>query len=340
MNVAVIFGGKSTEHDVSCMSAASILDNISGHNVIKIGVTLDGKWFLTEATNEQIRKNEWEKCDKKQIFADLSALKLVCDGKNLDIDVAFPIIHGRNGEDGRLQGLLEMLKIKYVGPGVLGSAVCMDKITANKLFGTVGIPHAEWIYFTKSEYLSDKNGILSKTERLGYPVFVKPSNAGSSIGITKVHEKSELEDAINLAFENDSRVLVEKSIENCKEIEIAVMGNDFPQTSSTGRVLSANESYDYEAKYFSPDSKTLIPSGISDEQEKTIKEYAVKAYKACDCRGLSRVDFLIGEDGEVYLNEINTLPGFTNISMYPKLFIAVGYEYSEIINKLIEYAVE
>lgn len=339
MKVALIFGGKSTEYEVSCLSAASILSNISGHEVSCFGITKNGEWFLTEASADEIRSGKWVELDNRPISFDLTNKAFVVDGKAIEIDVAFPITHGRNGEDGRLQGLLEMFDIKYVGPGVLGSAACMDKITANRLFESVGIAHAEWFSVVKGENC-DTDSIREKVNALGYPIFVKPSNAGSSVGITKCFDDSELSAALSLAFENDSRVIIEKSIEDPQEIEVAVMGNEYPVTSCTGRIVSSNEEiYDYDAKYLSGTSKTLIPSGLSEEVENAVRELAVKAYKVCDCKGMSRVDFLIGTDGKIYINEINTLPGFTSISMFPALFIATGMTYSELINKLLDYAI-
>ena len=337
MKVALIFGGKSTEYEVSCLSAASILSNINGHEVTCIGITKKGEWFVTEASADEIRSGKWVDLDKKPISFDLTEKAFICEGKKIEIDVAFPIVHGRNGEDGRLQGLLEMFEIKYVGPGVLGSAACMDKITANRLFESVGIAHAEWFEAIKG--VESVEQISKKVEAFGYPVFVKPSNAGSSVGITKCFDGSEISAAVDLAFENDSRIIIEKSIEEPWEIEVAVMGNEFPITSCTGRVCSSNEEiYDYDAKYLSGTSKTLIPSGLDCDVEKEVKELAVKAYKVCDCRGMSRVDFLIDKQGKIYINEINTLPGFTSISMFPALFIATGMTYSELIDKLLNYA--
>lgn len=338
MKVALIFGGKSTEYEVSCLSAASILSNIEGHEVTCIGITKNGEWFVTEASTEDIRSGKWVELDKKPISFDLTEKAFVCDGKKIEIEVAFPIVHGRNGEDGRLQGLLEMFGIKYVGPGVLGSAACMDKITANRLFESVGIAHAAWFEAVKGVETIEQ--IRENVKKFGYPVFVKPSNAGSSVGITKCFDEPSLSAAVELAFENDSRIIIEESIEDPWEIEVAVMGNEFPVTSCTGRVCSSNEEiYDYDAKYLSGTSKTLIPSGLDADVENKVKELAVRAYKVCDCKGMSRVDFLIDKQGKIYINEINTLPGFTSISMFPMLFISTGMTYSELIDKLLGYAV-
>ena len=339
MRVALIFGGMSTEHEVSRLSAASILDNIKGHDVVSLGITRKGEWYRTEASSEDIRSGKWEKLPKSPISIDFENKSFICEGKPLHIDVCFPIVHGRNGEDGRLQGLLEMLGVKYVGSGVLSSAVCMDKITANRLFEAAGIRRAEWFPVIKG--VNDNIAeVKEKAKKLGYPIFVKPSNAGSSVGITKCFDEVQIVKALETAFMNDSRVVVEKSIEDPAEVEVAVMGNEHPIASRPGRIISSNDQiYDYNAKYLSGTSQTLTHSGLSDETEIKIMELAVLAYQYCDCRGLSRVDFLIGRDGEININEINTLPGFTSISMFPTLFIATGMTYSELIDKLLLYAV-
>lgn len=340
MKVALIFGGKSTEHEVSCLSAASILDNIKGHEVLPIGITKNGEWFYTKASSDDIRSGRWTELEKQPVSIDLANKEFMCCGKKLDIDVCFPIVHGRNGEDGRLQGLLEMLGVKYVGSGVLGSAVCMDKITANKLFEAAGIRRAKWFPVIKGK--NDRmDEIRSAAEKLGYPVFVKPSNAGSSVGITKCFNETQLQKAIETAFSVDSRAVVEKSIENPVEVEVAVMGNEDPIASHTGRIISSNDQiYDYDAKYISGTSQTLIPSGLSREIEEEIRQTAVRAYTYCGCRGFSRVDFLLDKNGEININEINTLPGFTSISMFPALFIAEGMTYSELIDRLLKYALD
>ncbi|MBR5721921.1 MAG: D-alanine--D-alanine ligase [Clostridia bacterium] len=338
MKVALIFGGKSSEHEVSCLSAASILDNIKGHEVFPFGITKNGEWIYTKESVDDVRSGRWTELEKTPVTIDLDNKKIVCGGKPLDIDVCFPIVHGRNGEDGRLQGLLEMLGIKYAGSGVLGSAVCMDKITANRLFESAGIRRAKWFPVIKGVNDSIES-VKKEAEKLGYPIFVKPSNAGSSVGITKCFNETQLEKALETAFANDTRAVVEKSVEDPLEIEVAVMGNENPIASKTGRIISSNDQiYDYDAKYISGTSQTLVPSGIPEELENEVRKTALKAYLYCGCRGFARVDFLISRDGEININEINTLPGFTSISMFPALFIAGGMTYSELIDKLIEYA--
>lgn len=340
MKVLIIFGGKSTEHEVSRLSAASVLNNIKGHEVTKIGITKDGKWFRTEADTQAISSGDWEKdASNREVVADFNSRSFVWDGGSVSPDVVFPVLHGKNGEDGTIQGFFELMNIPYVGCRVLGSSVCMDKAIAKIIFEHFGIKQVPWVTVDAFDYSRDPEKVKDMIEsKLKYPVFVKPSNAGSSVGITKCKSREMLEKAFDVALAVDRRIVVEQGIENPKEIEVAVLGNDEPVASCTGRIIPANEIYDYEAKYLSDASKLLIPSGF--ENEAFIRSEAVKAYKACDCKGLSRVDFLVSEDGEIYLNEINTIPGFTSISMYPKLFDASGIAYSDLINRLLDLAVE
>lgn len=339
MKVLIIFGGKSTEHEVSCVSAASVLNNIKGHEITKFGITKEGKWYHTDAENAAIADGSWENDESNaEVFADFNSRAFVWDDGSITPDVIFPVLHGKNGEDGTIQGLFELMNIPYVGCRVLGSSVCMDKAYTKMVFEHAGIKQVPWVTVEAYDYRFDPENVKNTVEKyLKYPVFVKPSNAGSSVGITKCRSRDMLSKAFDEAFEIDRRVVVEQGIENPQEIEVAVLGNEAPVASCTGRIIPANEFYDYEAKYSSNDSKLLIPSGT--ENEDFIKKEAVKAYKACDCKGMSRVDFLVAEDGGIYLNEINTIPGFTSISMYPKLFGASGLEYSELIDRLLELAV-
>ena len=273
------------------------------------------------------------------MFADFNSRSFVWDGGSITPDVIFPVLHGKNGEDGTIQGLFELMDIPYVGCRVLGSSVCMDKAYTKIVFEHVGIKQVPWVTVEAFEYAEASEKIKNTVEeKLEYPVFVKPSNAGSSVGITKCKSRETLSKAFDDAFAVDRRVVVEQGVENPKEIEVAVLGNDCPVASCSGLIIPANEFYDYEAKYSNSESKLLIPSGT--ENEDFIRSEAVKAYKACDCKGLSRVDFLVSESGDIYLNEINTIPGFTSISMYPKLFAASGIAYSDLINKLLDLAVE
>lgn len=341
MKVLLVFGGKSSEYEVSCASAASVIRNIKGHELTKLGITKDGKWFITPADADSIQDCSWvSNGENKSVTLDISEGSFIVDGEALRFDVVFPVIHGRNGEDGRLQGVFEMMNVKYVGCRLLSSAICMDKAYTNLVFESNGIKHTPWVSFTRYEYEQNKDLILDNIVcKLKYPLFVKPSNAGSSVGITKCKTFESLVEAIDEALKYDGKIIVEQSVENPLEIEVAVMGNDEPVASYPGRIKAANDFYDYEAKYINEASETIIPADIDISLAEKIRKVAIDAYKACECKGLSRVDFLVDATGEIYINEINTLPGFTKISMFPKLFIAEGISYGELINKLIDYAV-
>lgn len=341
MNVILLFGGNSSEHEVSCMSACNVLANTEGHSVEKIGITKTGEWLFTEASREEILDGSWISCaSNRPVTVDLAKKAFFKDGEKVPCDVVFPVLHGKNGEDGTIQGLLEVLELPYVGCRVLASAVCMDKITANLVFEASKIPHVAWVGFDKSDYTVKKDDLFKKITDLGFPVFIKPSNAGSSVGITRCDKAAELEQAIGEALKIDERILAEKGLRNFKEIEVAVLGNGSPKASAPGRIVSATEVYTYDSKYKNDKSYTLIPADISRETAEEIRKEAVRAYRACGCTGLSRVDFFLTDQGKIYLNEINTLPGFTSISMYPQLFAAEGITYPELINELLRYAKE
>ncbi len=342
LNVCVLFGGVSSEHDVSEVSASAVLDNIDRdkYNVIPVGITNDGKWFYYDGSVDEIRGHNWEK--GKIIPAILSpdrcdkALIIMGDElKKIKIDVVYPVLHGKNGEDGTIQGLCELAGIPYVGSGVIGSAVCMDKCVAKILFEKAGIPQAAWVEL-KLGSTPDYNAI---EEKLGYPMFIKPSSAGSSVGVTKASCRKELEEGIRLALEHDYKVLIEEAID-AREVECAVMGNLIPETADVlGEIKPAKEFYDFEAKYQDENSQLMIPSPVCDETRDKIMEYAKKAYMICECRGHSRVDFFVERTtGAIYLNEINTIPGFTPISMYPKLWKHSGVDMRLVIDKHINLA--
>jgi D-alanine-D-alanine ligase len=262
-------------------------------------------------------------------------------GRSEKVDVVFPVLHGLYGEDGTIQGLCKLLKIPFVGPGVLSSALCMDKIYTKYVLENFGVKQADYVVVNKFDYNKDKESIINHIEeKLGYAVFIKPSNSGSSVGITKAHNRERLVSGLEEALKYDRKVLVETAI-NAREVEVAVLGNDEPKAAVPGEIIPAKEFYDYEAKYKNEASKLLIPAALSKEEEEEIKKLAVDIYKMLDCQGMSRVDFLIDKDtDEVYLNEINTLPGFTSISMYPKLWQASGKGYSQLIDELIELAID
>jgi len=336
--LGVIFGGMSTEDKVSCISGASVIENLNKekYEVFPIFIDKNGNWFKVEITEENKLKME----NKKQIENVFTYLK--------QMDLIFPILHGLYGEDGTIQGLLELLKVPYVGCGVLASSVGMDKVYTKIIFDKANIKQAKYVYIrgyndkyiyvddSFNEKILDLKEILNVViEKIKFPMFVKPSNSGSSVGISKVNSKEELEKAIIEASKFDRKILIEEGIDG-REVECAVLGNENVISSCVGEIKSSDEFYSYDAKYKSKESKTLIPAKISAEKSEEIRKLAVKAFKAIDGKGLSRVDFFIENESEtVYINELNTLPGFTNISMYPKLFEQVGINYSDLLDKLI-----
>lgn len=336
--LGVIFGGMSTEDKVSCISGASVIENLNKekYEVFPIFIDKNGNWFKVEITEENKLKME----NKKQIENVFTYLK--------QMDLIFPILHGLYGEDGTIQGLLELLKVPYVGCGVLASSVGMDKVYTKIIFDKANIKQAKYVYIrgyndkyiyvddSFNEKILDLKEILNVViEKIKFPMFVKPSNSGSSVGISKVNSKEELEKAIIEASKFDRKILIEEGVDG-REVECAVLGNENVISSCVGEIKSSDEFYSYDAKYKSKESKTLIPAKISAEKSEEIRKLAVKAFKAIDGKGLSRVDFFIENESEtVYINELNTLPGFTNISMYPKLFEQVGINYSDLLDKLI-----
>ncbi|MBE7023484.1 MAG: D-alanine--D-alanine ligase [Ruminococcaceae bacterium] len=343
LNVCVLFGGASSEHSVSEVSASAVLDNIdrSKYEVYPVGITEDGRWLLYDGDVESIRNHEWEKGNTSSAIispdSNDKALIVFRDDKieKIRLDAVYPVLHGKNGEDGTVQGLCEMADIPYVGSGVIGSAVCMDKCVAKILFEKAGIPQTDWVEMKLGENI-DIETIESK---LGYPCFIKPSSAGSSVGVTKASNRDELVAGVRLALEHDYKVLIEEAID-AREVECAVMGNLEPVTADVlGEIMPAKEFYDFEAKYQDENSKLIIPSEVDENTVNKIKEYAKRAYRICECRGHSRVDFFIDRrDGRILLNEINTIPGFTPISMYPKLWEKSGVPMKDVIDRHIEYA--
>lgn len=347
--VAVLFGGVSSEHEISCVSAAAIVDNMSTdkYDVLKIGITKKGRWLLYPGGTDKMREGTWDTftdCVPAFISPDSTTRGIVTNSAGTfdvnKIDVVFPVLHGRNGEDGTVQGLLDLSGIPYVGCGVLSSAACMDKVIANQLFEAAGIPHTPWMSVSKDELENFEKLLFRLSEKIRFPLFVKPAIGGSSVGVTKVKDPDELRTAIQLALAHDRKVLIEQAV-NGKEVECAVLGNAEPICSLPGEIVACNEVYDYEAKYQSGDSSKLhLPARLSAEKMEELRMYAVRAYKAMDCAGLSRVDFFVQEDGAVLLNEINTLPGFTPISMYPKLMEMTGFSFGQLVDQLISLALE
>lgn len=348
IRLLILFGGISNEHEVSRLSTASILREIDQerYEITKVGITKEGRWYMTQASPEAVSDGSWEKEESNvpvtiSLGTDTKGL-LTYDGKEIPQDVVFPVMHGRNAEDGRMQGLLEIAGLPYVGPGVLASATGMDKMTGKIIAGDIGVRQADWYPIDTYQFVRNPLGEIDNIEKYfsgGYPLFIKPANSGSSVGITKAHDRKELFDGIKAAAEIDHRILVEEAITG-REIEVAVLGNREPKASRIGEIFSANEMYDYEAKYHNSESRTRIIDDLPEETERQIRETAVEIYRAFDCRGLSRVDFFYTEDGELVFNEINTLPGFTSISMYPQLWNDMGVGYSELIDRLIDLAME
>ncbi len=342
----IIFGGKSTEHDVSLVSAASVIRNIprDKYDVLTLGITKEGEWYLFDGTADEIESGAWLRGKRTKAFVAPDAgagLAVFEDGKlsYIHIDVIFPVLHGKNGEDGTVQGLFELAGIPYVGCGHLSSAVTMDKQFTNLIADFHGVKQAKWTFTDRYAYALSPETVLNDAERkLGYPIFVKPANAGSSVGITKAHDRAELLQAVEKALAVDGKVVFEETIVG-KEIECAVLGNDEPIVSTAGEIAPAAEFYDYDAKYVS-DSKLFIPARLDEKTINRVRAEAIRVFRAMDGKGFSRVDFFVTAENEIYFNEINTIPGFTSISMYPKLFAASGVPYPELIDRLLELAIE
>ncbi|MDD6920691.1 MAG: D-alanine--D-alanine ligase [Eubacteriales bacterium] len=349
IRLLILFGGKSSEHDVSCMSTASILNNIdkTKYEVTTVGITKEGEWFLTSATPEQIKDGTWkEKTDNKRATVNFDKANkglIIEDGKTIPLDCVMIMMHGKNAEDGTMQGFWEIVGIPYTGPGVMASANGMDKVTAKIIAKDLGVNQAAYAWTDRNKFALGPEKEFSRIEKeLGdkYPLFVKPANSGSSIGITRVTNRKELFEGIKFAAEFDTRIVIEEGIVG-REIEVAVLGNRSPKASRIGEIFSANDGiYDYESKYIDSHSTTRIVTDLPEDVETMIRNTAVKIYQAFDCRGLSRVDFFYTEDGKLIFNEINTLPGFTHISMYPQLWEDMGLSYSELIDNLIQLAME
>ena len=349
LNIALIFGGKSGEHEVSLVSTASIYKHIDKdkYNVFTIGITKEGTWMYYEGSEENIKNGNWVNLANKKVDVNLvpSGNKEVGiifeDGRVEKIDVLFPVLHGPYGEDGTIQGLFEISQIPYVGCGVLASSVGMDKLICKKVFSQIGLPQVDYTYTTKWEFNMNKENELNKIEdKLNYPIFVKPANLGSSVGISKATNREELLVGIEEALKYDSRIVLEQGID-AREIEVAVLGNEDVKASIAGEINPAKDFYDYEDKYINGASTYDIPANIKNEDMDNIRKMAVEAFKGIDGKGLSRVDFFIDKNsGEIFINEINTLPGFTNISMYPKMWEATGLEYSNLIDSIIELALD
>ncbi len=356
LRVGVVFGGRSGEHEVSLNSAQNVMEALrqAGHQVIPIGVTTQGRWLthgdpialLTSGDNDRPASQPVNgEGDLGQPKADDSwgLLPRVDELEPLPaIDVIFPVLHGPYGEDGTIQGMLEMANLPYVGCGVLASAVGMDKAVSKMIFEQIGLCRSAYTVAQRQRWQADPEAVIANIEAiLDYPVFVKPANMGSSVGISKAETRSELVEAVRLACRYDRKIVIEAAVPNAREIEVSVLGNDEPVASMPGEIVPGNEFYDYAAKYLDDNSRLLIPAPLSDEQLVEIQAMAIRAFQAIDGEGLARVDFLLDDlSGELYLNELNTMPGFTRISMYPKLWEASGLNYPQLVDRLLRLALE
>jgi D-alanine-D-alanine ligase len=353
IKVGVVFGGRSGEHEVSLVSAKGIINAMDKekYEVVPIGITKEGRWIASGDPMKALEAGTPEKSVPAALLGDPSQRGLMrleesetavtTTARLSEIDVVFPVLHGPYGEDGTVQGLLELADVPYVGAGVLGSALGMDKALMKTVFQARGLPVVEYLVIKRKEWESDPQGVMQRIEdTLDYPYFIKPSNLGSSVCISKVHQRSELAPALDLAARYDRKMLAERGV-NAREIEVSVLGNDDPIASVPGEIIPCREFYDYVAKYIDDRSELVIPADLPPETTQRIREMAVEAYLAVDCAGMARVDFLLDKDsGQIYLGELNTIPGFTPISMYPKLWEASGISYSELIDRLIELALE
>lgn len=381
LRVGILFGGRSGEHEVSLLSAASVLKAIDKdkYEVVPIGITKEGRWLTPARAERLLRGDDHREESGRHLRAGdpqaTPGAAVLSKGESvivppvpqshglvpfersgaehahpvehsIDVDVIFPVLHGTFGEDGTVQGLLELADIPYVGAGVLGSAAGMDKDVMKKLFAAAGLSIVKHLTILRGHWERDRKAATREIERkLKYPVFVKPANLGSSVGISKAHDRSELGPAIATAASFDRKIVIEQGVggkkQKARELEVSVLGNDDPRASIVGEIVPAAEFYDYNAKYLDEGSQLLIPAKISKKQMKETQRMAVAAFQAVDCTGLARVDFLMDPKSEkIYLNEINTMPGFTSISMYPKLWAASGLGYAELIDRLIQLAIE
>lgn len=349
LSVCVLFGGISPEHEVSLRSAESVLNHLDKkkYNIFPVGITKSGDWILYgDDDYSKLPTGEWLKCERNSRAA-ISPIRgqgiLRFEGDCVvreRMDVVFPVLHGENGEDGAIQGLLQLAGMHYVGPRVTASAACMDKTVTKLIIDKAGIRQADWHFVTKQD-LNNPDVVLDAVEKkFSYPVFVKPAGTGSSVGVSKAKNREALLAALENAAKFDEKILVEEFI-NGHEVEVAVLGNDAPAASVCGEIDAGTEFYDYDAKYISDCARLFIPARIDDETAERVRETAIKVYQAMGCRGLSRVDFFVTYDkNEVVFNEINTIPGFTSISMYPKLFAASGIPYGKLLDRLLELALE
>ena len=360
LRIGVVYGGRSGEHEVSLASAAAVFKNLDPerYEAVAIRIEKDGRWTLPDRPPELIsaadvlasKREGGDHARETHLVAHPGAETLLSvdsehGGSTLSgqtLDVVFPVLHGPYGEDGTVQGLFELANVPYVGAGVLASAVGMDKGVMKLVFAACELPICDYAVVTRRDWTRDERTVMKTVvDRLGFPVFVKPANLGSSVGISKAKHATELRAAIELAASFDRKIVIEAAVPQAREIEVAVLGNDDPEASVPGEIIPSREFYDYQAKYIDDDSTLLIPAPLADTQTEEVRRLAVAAFKALDCTGLARVDFLLSrESGILYLNELNTLPGFTTISMYSKLWAASGLDYPTLLDRLIALAME
>ncbi|WP_195576062.1 D-alanine--D-alanine ligase [Paenibacillus sp. 1001270B_150601_E10] len=349
LRVGIVYGGKSGEHEVSLSTAHAVMNafDFDKYELIPFYITKSGQWRVGSilevpfATKEELLLQDSKGGTVRAMEMVFSGLEAARDSHIDCIDVMFPLVHGTNGEDGTIQGLFEMANVPYVGAGVLASAVGMDKAFMKQSFHLAGLPQCKYVDFIAAEWNRNQDEVLNRTEQeLGYPCFVKPANLGSSVGISKARDRAELVDAVNYALKYDRKIVVEEFVD-AREVEVSVLGNDEPIASVPGEIISSNEFYDYKAKYIDGKSQMAIPAPLDVELAGRIREMAVTAYRAIDGSGLSRVDFFVRRsDMQVFINEVNTMPGFTPFSMYPLMWKETGISYRELLDRLIELALD
>jgi D-alanine-D-alanine ligase len=347
IRVLLLFGGRSAEHEVSVVSARSVYAAIDRerYDVVLAGIDQQGRWYFGGKDSESLLSSTVVPDDQVPARLSSAGTYLVSeDGDDLpgsEFDVVFPLLHGPYGEDGTVQGLLELAGLAYVGAGVAASAVGMDKVLARAIFAASGLPQTRYTVIMRSDWRRAQVPVLERLEgEHDYPLFVKPANLGSSVGISKVHDRQGLQAGLELASKYDTKLIVERSVENVRELECAVLGNEGPQASGVGEIIPGAEFYDYTTKYIDDRSELVVPAVLEKSETESIRELAIRTFKAIDCSGLARVDFFMRSDGSVLVNEINTMPGFTPISMYPKLWAAAGVAYGDLIDRLIQFGLE
>jgi D-alanine-D-alanine ligase len=342
--LGLLYGGKSAEHQVSLRTALAVIQALDHHkfDIYPVYISEKGEWFKgpqLDGPVENVEALQFSEANALEAPSVSASLFQTSDGKE-SFDAVFPLLHGPNGEDGTVQGFLELLNLPYVGNGVLASSAGMDKVIMKNIFDQAGLAQVKYVSFIKSEWTHAQQSAYEKVEKaLGYPCFVKPANLGSSVGISKCTNRAELETAFQEAFQFDRKVIIEEGV-IAREVEIAVLGNDHPECSVAGEIVPKKEFYDYKAKYEDDDTALIIPAEITKEEYSELSEMAIKAFKSLDCSGLVRADFFLTKDGKAFINEVNTMPGFTPVSMFPLLWSQSGIEYPQLIERLVQLAIE